>query len=114
MIKKGNNKNMSNEVFSSNDFETFWVPEDGYTLIPLHSVGTMLCSQAGSESEVPQGMTYPMLVDGGWDIFGGVHLVDADLEWFKGLEPGSKDYEVVSEVVSELNNCRLSLHLHGQ
>ena len=88
---------MSNEVFSSNDFETFWVPEDGYTLIPLHSVGTMLCSQAGPESEVPQGMTYPMLVDGGWDIFGGVHLEDVDCEWFDSLD--TNDRELVNNIL---------------
>jgi hypothetical protein len=111
MIKKGNNKNMSLE---NNDYDTYWVPEDSYSLVGLASVGTVICTEAGEKSPVKVGMTYPMLVDGGWDIFGGVHLVDADLEWFKGLEPGSKDYEVVSEVVSELNNCRLSLHLHGQ
>ena len=97
MIKKGNNKNMSNEVFSSNDFETFWVPEDGYTLIPLHSVGTMLCSQAGSESEVPQGMTYPMLVDGGWDENMGVHLEDVDCEWFDSLD--TNDRELVNNIL---------------
>ena len=112
MIKKGNNKNMSNDF--SNDYETFWVPEDGYTLVGLVSVGTVICTEAGKESPVEVGTIFPMLSDGGWDDNMGVHLVDADLEWFKSLEPGSNDYEVVSEVVSELNNCRLSLHLGGQ
>ena len=81
----------------NNDYDTYYVPEDGYTLIPLHSVGTMLCSQAGSESEVPQGMTYPMLVDGGWDIFGGVHLEDTDPEWFDGLD--TNDRELVNNIL---------------
>ena len=89
---------MSNEVFSSNDFETFWVPEDGYTLVPLHSVGTMLCTQAGSESEVPQGMTYPMLADGsGWDTDAGVSLEDVDTEWFDNLD--TDDRELVNNIL---------------
>tara|TARA_R110000744_G_scaffold251493_1_gene367415 strand:- start:196 stop:492 length:297 start_codon:yes stop_codon:yes gene_type:complete len=95
MTKK--EKNMSNEVFSSNDFETFWVPEDGYTLIPLHSVGTMLCSQAGPESEVPQGMTYPMNGDGTHDEAMGVHLQDVDSEWFDSLD--TDDRELVNNIL---------------
>ena len=112
MIKKGNNKNMSLE---NNDYDTYWVPEDSYTLVGLDSVGTVICTEAGKESPVEVGTIFPMLANGDVDVTDvGVHLVDADLEWFKSLEPGSNDYEVVSEVVSELNNCRLSLHLGGQ
>ena len=100
MIKKGKNKDMSNEVFISNDFETFWVPEDGYTLVPLHSVSAMLCTQAGSESEVLQGQTFPMLVEGGWDTNAEVHLEDTCDEWFDALS--DEDRVVVNRVMEIL------------
>ena len=44
MIKKGNNKNMSLE---NNDYDTYWVPEDSYSLVGLASVGTVICTEAG-------------------------------------------------------------------
>ena len=90
---------MSNEVFNSGG-DSFWVPEDGYTLVPLHSVGTMLCTQAGSESEVLQGATFPMLVDGGWDTNADVHLEDVDCEWFDSLD--DEDRVVVNRVMEVL------------
>ena len=98
----------------SNDYETFLVPEDGYTIKPLHSVGSVIVSQAGTESEVPLGTTYPMNADGSWDTDNGVQLEDVDLEWFQSLEIGSDDYSLVEEVIGELNNCRLSMYLGGQ
>ena len=57
MIRKGNNMKLSeiidnvNEEFSGEevDCDTFSVPEDGYTLVPLASVGCWICSYAGSE-----------------------------------------------------------------
>ena len=105
---------MSNEVFSSNDFETFWVPEDSYTIKFLHSVGTAIVSQSGTESEVHLGTTYPMNADGSWDTKSGVQLEDVDLEWFQSLEIGSDDYSLVEKIIGELNNCRLSMYLGGQ
>ena len=87
---------MSNEVFNSGG-ETFWVPEDGYTLVPLHSVSAMLCTQAGSESEVLQGQTFPMLVEGGWDANAEVHLEDTCDEWFDALS--DEDRVIVNRVM---------------
>jgi hypothetical protein len=118
MIKKGKNMSNVSEVFDnlneelnlgldlstddeSNEGETFWVPEDGYTLVPLHSVGTVLCSQAGTESPVKVGTTYPMLVDGGWDEGMDCHLDEIENdEWFDNLSV--KDKVIVDEVLETI------------
>ena len=42
-------------------------------LIELNSVGNVIDEN---------GVTYPMLVDGGYDIFGGIHINDIENEEF--------------------------------
>ena len=73
-----------NEEFSC---DTYSVPEDGYTLVPIASVGCWICSYAGSESHISVGTTFPsgmnheeMVEDG------GVHLEDCSDEWWDNLD----------------------------
>ena len=94
-----------NEEFSGEeevDCDTFSVPEEGYTLVPLVSVGCWICSYAGSESVVSVGTTFPdgmnheeMVEDG------GVHLEDCVDEWYDSLNP--EDNIIVQDVLFELN-----------
>ncbi len=58
-------------------------------LIELNSVGNVIDEN---------GVTYPMLVDGGHDIFAGVHVNDIENEeWFDALS--SEDLDVIEEVL---------------
>ena len=84
----------------NNDYETFWVPDDGYTIKPLHSVGCVIISQAGPKSPESLGITYPMFVDGSWDESNGTHLEDTCDEWFERLD--TDDSTLVNEVKLEL------------
>ena len=96
MIRKGNNMRLSeiidnvNEEFSGEeevDCDTYSVPEDGYTLIPLASVGCWICSYAGSESPVSILTTFPDGMSGDeMNDDNGVHLEDCSDEWWSGLD----------------------------
>ena len=56
-------------------------------LVNLESVGNVIDGD---------GVTYPMLVDGGYDIFGGIHVNDIENdEFFEALS--DDDAEVVAE-----------------
>ena len=82
-----------NEEFSGEeevDCDTYSVPEDGYTLIPLASVGCWICSEANPKSVVSVGTTFPQLAD---DTLSedmsddtGVHLDDCSDEWWDSLD----------------------------
>ena len=95
MIRKGNNMRLSeiidnvNEEFSGEevDCDTFSVPEDGYTLVPLVSVGCWICSYAGSESPVSILTTFPDGMSGDeMNDDNGVHLEDCSDEWWDNLD----------------------------
>jgi|TARA_R110002020_G_scaffold20041_2_gene68702 hypothetical protein len=61
-------------------------------LVNLESVGNVI-----DES----GVTYPMLADGGYDIFGGIHIHDIENEeWFESLS--EEDLDVVGEISDSL------------
>ena len=104
MIRKGNNMKLSeiidnvNEEFSGDPYS---VPEDGYTLVPLASVGCWICSYAGSESVISVGTTFPdgmndeeMVEDG------GVHIDDCSDEWWDSLD--NDDWKTVGDIVHSL------------
>jgi hypothetical protein len=58
-------------------------------LIELNSVGNVIDEN---------GVTYPMLVDGGYDIFGGIHINDIENEeFFDALS--TEDLDVIEEVL---------------
>ncbi len=58
-------------------------------LIELNSVGNVIDEN---------GVTYPMLVDGGYDIFGGIHVNDiANDEFFDALS--TEDWDVIDEIL---------------
>ena len=58
-------------------------------LIELNSVGNVIDEN---------GVTYPMLVDGGYDIFGGIHVNDiANDEFFDALS--TEDWDVIEEIL---------------
>ena len=87
-----------NDEFSG---DTYSVPEDGYTLVPLSSVGCWICSYAGSESVVSVGTTFPQLAD---DTLSedmsddtGVHLDDCSSEWWDSLD--TDDLETCRELI---------------
>ncbi len=55
------------------------------TLVNLESVGNVIDEN---------GVTYPMLVDGGYDIFGGIHVNDIENdEFFDALS--TEDWDVI-------------------
>ena len=59
------------------------------TLVNLESVGNVIDEN---------GVTYPMLVDGGYDIFGGIHINDIENEeFFDALS--TEDLDVIEEVL---------------
>ena len=58
-------------------------------LIELNSVGNVIDEN---------GVTYPMLVDGGYDIFAGVHINDIENEeFFDALS--DEDLDVIEEIL---------------
>ena len=58
-------------------------------LIELNSVGNVIDEN---------GVTYPMLVDGGHDIFAGVHVNDIENEeWFDALS--QEDIETIEDIL---------------
>jgi hypothetical protein len=58
-------------------------------LVNLESVGNVIDEN---------GVTYPMLVDGGHDIFGGIHINDiANDEFFDALS--TEDWDVIDEIL---------------
>jgi hypothetical protein len=58
-------------------------------LIELNSVGNVIDEN---------GVTYPMLVDGGYDVFGGIHINDIENEeFFDALS--TEDLDVIEEVL---------------
>ena len=58
-------------------------------LIELKSVGNVIDEN---------GVTYPMLVDGGYDIFAGVHINDIENEeFFDALS--DEDLDVIEEIL---------------
>ena len=58
-------------------------------LIELNSVGNVIDEN---------GVTYPMLVDGGYDIFAGVHINDIENEeFFDALS--TEDIDVIEDVL---------------
>ena len=80
-----------NEEFSGENEEvecdTYSVPEDGYTLVPLASVGCWICSYAGSESPVSILTTFPDGMSGDeMNDDNGVHLDDCSDEWWDSLD----------------------------
>ena len=59
------------------------------SLINLESVGNVIDEN---------GVTYPMLVDGGHDIFAGVHVNDIENdEWFDALS--QEDIDIIEDVL---------------
>ena len=59
------------------------------SLINLDSVGNVIDEN---------GVTYPMLADGGYDIFAGVHIDDIDNEdFFDALS--QKDIDIIEDVL---------------
>ena len=69
------------------EYDTYSVPEDGYTLVPLASVGCWICSYAGSESDISVGTTFPSgMNDEEMVEDGGVHLDDCSDEWWDSLD----------------------------
>ena len=59
-------------------------------LVNLESVGNVIDEN---------GVTYPMLVDGGYDIFGGIHINDiTNDEFFDALS--DEDCDVVNEYLN--------------
>ncbi len=59
------------------------------SLVNLNSVGNVIDEN---------GVTYPMLADGGHDIFAGVHINDIENEeWFDALS--SEDIGVIEDVL---------------
>ena len=61
-------------------------------LVNLESVGNVIDEN---------GVTYPMLVDGGYDVFGGIHIHDIENEeWFESLS--EDDLDVVGEISDSL------------
>ena len=61
-------------------------------LVNLESVGSVIASN---------GITYPMLVDGGYDEDGGIHIHDIENEeWFESLS--DEDLDVVGEISESL------------
>ncbi len=58
-------------------------------LIELNSVGNVIDEN---------GVTYPMLVDGGYDVFGGIHINDIENEeFFDALS--LEDIDVIEEIL---------------
>jgi len=58
-------------------------------LIELNSVGNVIDEN---------GVTYPMLVDGGHDIFAGVHVNDIENEeWFDALS--TEDIDIIEDIL---------------
>ena len=58
-------------------------------LIKLNSVGCVIDEN---------GVTYPMLVDGGYDIFGGIHIDDIENEeFFDALS--QEDIDTIEDVL---------------
>ena len=75
-------------------------------LIELNSVGNVIDEN---------GVTYPMLVDGGHDIFAGVHVNDIENEeWFDALS--TVDWDVIEEYLdwtnTEANYLEMKAELH--
>ena len=93
-----------NEEFSGEeevDCDTFSVPEDGYTLVPLVSVGCWICSYAGSESVISVGTTFPSGMNNKEMVEdGGVHLDDCSDEWWDSLD--KDDWKTVGDIVHSL------------
>ena len=94
-----------NEEFSGENEEvecdTYSVPEDGYTLVPLTSVGCWICSYAGSESVVSVGTTFPDGMSGDeMNDDNGVHIDDCSDEWWDSLD--KDDWKTVGGIVNEL------------
>ena len=87
-----------NEEFES---ETLITPEDGYTLKPLSSVGCWICTEAGPESVVSVGTTFPdgtLSEDMSDDT--GVHIDDCSDEWWDSLD--NDDWKTVGDIVHSL------------
>ena len=62
-------------------------------LVNLESVGNVIDEN---------GVTYPMLVDGGYDIFGGIHINDIENEeFFDALS--DEDCDVVNYYLNRTN-----------
>ena len=58
-------------------------------LIELNSVGNVIDEN---------GVTYPMLADGGYDIFGGIHINDIENEeFFDALS--QEDIDIIEDVL---------------
>ncbi len=58
-------------------------------LIELNSVGNVIDEN---------GVTYPMLVDGGYDVFGGIHINDIENEeFFDALS--IEDIDVIEDIL---------------
>jgi|TARA_R110000824_G_scaffold199544_1_gene383518 hypothetical protein len=66
------------------------------TMIEIESVGSIIDSN---------GITYPMMVDGGYDKDGGIHIHDIENEeWFESLS--EKDLEIVGGIIDSLKSER--------
>jgi len=58
-------------------------------LIELNSVGNVIDEN---------GVTYPMLVDGGYDVFGGIHINDIENEeFFDALS--LEDIDIIEDIL---------------
>ena len=58
-------------------------------LIELNSVGNVIDEN---------GVTYPMLVDGGYDVFGGIHINDIENEeFFDALS--IEDIDIIEDIL---------------
>ena len=59
------------------------------SLVNLNSVGNVIDEN---------GVTYPMLADGGHDIFAGVHINDIENEeWFDALS--TEDIDIIEDIL---------------
>ena len=59
------------------------------SLVNLESVGNVIDED---------GVTYPMLVDGGYDIFGGIHINDIENEeFFDALS--TEDIDIIEDIL---------------
>ena len=63
-------------------------------LVELKSVGNVIDEN---------GVTYPMLADGGYDIFGGIHINDIENEeFFDALS--QEDIDIIEDVLGNQND----------
>lgn len=64
----------------------YYVPEDGWSLVPLHSKKVWICDSANPKSPVKVGTMFPGgLTFEEMEKMQGVHLEDCSKEWWASL-----------------------------